>query len=482
MKEEKCPQQPILGKDVSRFYSKSKLGHEKSGPKAKEKKDCTCPKDTDHSLTVGPRGPVLLQDSILHETLEIFAHSKPLERVVHVKGYGAFGYFQPFQSMKPYTQACFLQNPAQRTPVFVRFSLAVSNRGTPDTSRNVRGFATKFYTKEGIFDLVGNHIPVFFIRDAMRFPETIASLSPSPMNNLPDPERFWGFVARTPEATHMLTWLYSDWGTVDSLRHIRGHSVSTFVWKNAQDVRRYVKYHWLPLAGERCLNRQEALRLAGENPDIAGQDLYDTLAKGQRVEYDLCVQLMDPADEQILPYDPLDDTKIWDEGQYPLIPVGRLILDRNPDDYQCQVEKAAFSPANLIPGIELSDDKMLQGRSFIYWDAQRHRIGPNFREIPINHTPAWSPSCSLVTSGKGQYISGVAMRSHIPKPDNFSQAGEHYHCLSDVQKEHLIDNIALELYTIAAPIQNCVLDYFYQASTEFGQRVKQRMHWYANQA
>ena len=278
-----------------------------------------------HSQTVGAQGPVLVQDGRLHETLDIFVNSVERERVVHTKGYGALGCFKPYQCMAPYTKAAFLQDPSIETPVFVRFSLAVSNRGTPDSARNVHGFATKFYTKEGNFDIVGNQIPVFFIRDAIRFPEVIAALKPSPKNNLADPEAIWDFIARTPEALHMVTWLYSDVGTLDSVRTMRGYGINTFVWVNKEGERRYVKYHWIPLAGERCIDSREAQRLACENPDVAAKDLYHTIAGGGKVEYELRVQLMEPCDAEKLPYDPLDDTKVWSECDYPLMPVGRMV-------------------------------------------------------------------------------------------------------------------------------------------------------------
>lgn len=427
-----------------------------------------------HSQTVGERGPVLEQDNILHETLETFVHSKILERPVHVKGFGAFGYFETMNSMAKYTKLSFLQNPGQQVPITVRFSLAVSNKGTPDTSRNVRGFSTKFYTGEGIFDLVCNHIPVFLVRDAMRFPEAINALLPSPVNNLMDPERFWSFIARAPESTHFVVRLYSDTGTLKSFRHMPGHSVNTYVWRNGQGARSYVKYHWIPYAGERYIDSQEAARWNGENPDIAGQDLYDAIAKGQSVEYGLYVQLMNPRDETTLPFDPLDDTKVWDERQYPLIPVGRLTLNRNPDNYMEQVEKVAFSPSNLLDGVELSDDKMLQGRANIYWDSQRRRLGPDFRKIPINHQQDWSPD-SLVTSGKGRYVEGHLVRSVLPKQDDFTQAGQFYRSLSPVQQARLINNLSADLAGISHETRSIVLAYLYKASSEMGERVAQQI-------
>ncbi|WP_246072942.1 catalase [Paenibacillus dokdonensis] len=427
-----------------------------------------------HSQTVGQRGPVLEQDNILHETLETFVHTKIIERPVHVKGFGAFGYFQTIHSMTEFTKLSFLQNPGQQVPVTVRFSLAVSNKGTPDTSRNVRGFSTKFYTEEGIFDLVCNHIPVFSVRDAIRFPESIKAFLPSPKNNLIDPERFWSFVARAPESTHFLVWLYSDVGTVKSLRHMKGHSVNTYVWRNARGVRTYIKYHWMPFAGEQYIDRHEAARLAGENPDIAGKDLYDTIAAGKTVDYGLYVQLMNPDDAATLPFDPLDDTKVWDEQQYPLLPVGRLVLNINPDNYMEQVEKIAFSPSNLLDGAELSDDKMLQGRANIYWDSQRRRLGPEFRKIPVNHQEDWSPA-SLVTSGNGRFVEGDLERTDLAKPDNFTQAGQFYRALSPMQQDHLVDNLSADLAGISHETQSIVLDYLTNASAELGEKVAKQL-------
>ncbi|MCR8656533.1 catalase [Paenibacillus endoradicis] len=427
-----------------------------------------------HSQTVGPRGPILEQDSKLHETMEIFIHTKIIDRPVHVKGYGAFGYFETINSMGAHTKLSFLQNPGDQVPVAVRFSLAVSNQGTPDTSRNVRGFSTKFYTGQGVFDLLCNHIPVFSVRDPIRFPESINAFLPSPVNNLIDPERFWSFIARAPEATNFLVWLYSDYGTVKSLRHIRGHSVNTYVWRNAQGNATYVKYHWLPIAGLEYIDRQEAAKLAGENPDYAGKDLYDTLAAGELVEYGLYVQLMDPRDEVKLTFDPLDDTKVWDEQQYPLQAVGRLVLNRNTNNFMDEVEKIAFSPSNLLDGAELSEDKMLQGRANIYSDSQRRRIGPDFRKLPINHQQSWTPE-SLITSGSGKYVEGQLVRSEIPITDDFTQAGQFYEELSPEDQQHLVENLAIDLATISNDIEQIVIGYLYKASAQLGERVAKQI-------
>ena len=429
---------------------------------------------TRNSQTVGERGPVLHQDSTLHEALEIFVGDKILERPVHVKGYGAFGNFRTTNSMREYTKLNFLQTPGQQVPVMVRFSLAVSNKGTPDSARGVKGFSTKFYTPDGVFDLLCNHIPVLFVRDGVRFPEAFTSLFPSPVNNLVDPQRFWRFVAAAPEATNFIVRLYSDAGTVKSLRHIPGHGVNTFVWRNAAGERRYVKYHWIPLAGIETITQQEATALAGINPDIAGQDLFDTIAAGKAVLYELRVQLMDPKDENQLSYDPLDCTKVWDARQYPLMPVGVLTLNRNPDNYMEQVEKAAFSPANLLDGVELSDDKLLQARANIYWDSQRRRLGQNFRSIPVNNQENWTPDY-LITSGAGENVEGRLVRSAIPKQDNFTQAGEYYQSLSKEGKKHLVDNLAADLAHVTGETRSVILGYLSSASAELGKQVSDQI-------
>ncbi|WP_042352674.1 catalase [Bacillus massiliigorillae] len=424
-----------------------------------------------HSQTIGSRGPILEQDSILHETLHEFIHEKILERPVHAKGFGAFGYFQTIYPMSEHTKLSFLQNSNQKVPIMVRFSLAVGTKGTPDTSRNVSGFATKFYTKDGVFDLLCNHIPVFSIRDAIRFPEFIKAFSPSPKNNLIDPNRSWGFVAKSPESIHFIVRLYSDAGTIRSLRHIPGHSVNTYVWRNAQGIRKYVKYHWYPFEGIDYISREEANRLSAENPDYAGKDLYDAIASGKPVEYGLYVQLMDPKDEAILAYDPLDDTKVWDEKAYPLIPVGKMVLNKNPDNYMEQVEKVAFSPTNLLDGAELSDDKILQGRANFYSESQRRRIGAEFRKLPVNQQRNWTPA-NQITSGDGRYVKGNLERTSIKKQDDFGQASEFYTRLTPLEKEHLADNLAGDLKVISDDIRKKVMEYFNKVSPDLAKRIE----------
>ncbi|PEE20430.1 catalase [Bacillus toyonensis] len=427
-----------------------------------------------HSQTVGSRGPVLKQDSVLHETLQEFIHEKIVERPVHVKGFGAFGYFQTIYPMSEHTKLSFLQHSNEKVPVMVRFSLAVSTKGTPDTSRNVRGFSTKFYTKEGVFDLLCNHIPVFSVRDPIRFPETIKALLPSPKNNLIDPDRFWNFVAKAPESIHFVVRLYSNVGTVKSLRHIPGHSVNTYVWINAEGNRKYVKYHWYPFEGVQFITSKEATKLAAENPDYSGKDLYDAIEAGKSVEYGLYVQLMDPKDEVHLSYDPLDDTKVWDEKMYPLIPVGKMVLNKNPENYMEQVEKVAFSPSNLLDGAELSDDKMLQGRANIYSDSQRRRIGLEFRKLAINQQQNWTPA-NQITSGDGRYVEGKLERAPITKQDDFTQAGEFYTQLKPIEKEYLAENLANDLKGRSDDIKKLVMGYFDKVSTNLKASIEAKM-------
>ncbi|MFD1066338.1 catalase [Oceanobacillus locisalsi] len=423
-----------------------------------------------YSQTVGKNGPILEQDSILHESLENLVHEKIVERPLHVKGYGAFGYFETFNSMSAYTKLPFLQQAGQTVPVAVRFSLGASNKGTPDTLRNVRGFSTKFYTDDGIFDLICNHLPIFSLRDPRRFAESVEAMAPSPKNNLMDPNRLWRFVASTPESTHFFVRLFSDHGTVKSFRHIPGHSVSTYVWRNAEGRRRYIKYLWIPFDGVEYITNEEAEKLAAINPDYSGEDLFQTIASGETVEYGLYVQMMDPREAEQLPYDPLDDTKVWDERMFPPHPVGKMVLNRNPDNYMEQVEKIAFSPSNLLDGAELSNDRILQGRSNIYWDSQRYRIGPRFRDVPVNAQKHWQPN-DLQTSGEGTYVEGQLVRTDITKQDDFSQAGEFYQSLSQTGKSHLVSNLVGALTGVDRNLQRQSLHYFSLASQELGERV-----------
>jgi catalase len=461
--------------------------------------------DNQNSLTVGERGPVLLQDIHLIEKLAHFDRERIPERVVHAKGAGAHGYFQVYKSMAKYTCAKFLQDPKKKTPVFVRFSTVVGARGSADTARDPRGFAVKFYTEDGNYDLVGNNLPVFFIRDAIKFPDMVHAFKPAPDTGIPTSSsansRFWDFISLTPESTHMITWLFSDRGTVKSYRKMEGFGVNTYKWVNAEGKAVYVKYHWKPTAGIETIDRQEATRLAGEDPDIATRDLHDTIASGKTAEYELNVQIMEIDDELKQTFDPLDPTKTWPETKFPLMPVGKMALDRNPENFFAETEQAAFCPASIVPGIELSADKLLQGRVFSYADTQRHRLGPNYLQIPINQPkvpvsnnqrdgpmqsapygggtvnyepntladgmPHETPNIPMSRS----HLEGDVVQKKISLTNDFQQAGERYRSLSKADQEHLVGNIADSLGKANKQIQQRMVANLAKADAELGKRV-----------
>lgn len=454
-----------------------------------------------NSLTVGCEGPALLQDVHLIDKVAHFDRERIPERVVHAKGAGAFGTFLNYRCMADYTIADFLQRPNCKTPVFVRFSTVIGSKGSADTVRDPRGFAVKFYTNQGTYDIVGNDLPVFFIRDAIKFPDVIHSLKPSPDNNLRDPQRFWDFISLTPESTHMITWLYSDRGTIKDYRHVDGFGVNTYVWVNPMGKRCFIKYHWKTQQGIETINRFDAEKLAGINPDIAVECLYNSIACGNFPKWELCVQLLDPDCIDSLPFDPLDDTKTWPEDQFPLIPIGMMTLNRNPENFFAQVEQSAYCPGNIVPGVELSADKMLVGRSFSYFDTQRHRLGANFMDLPINRSISpvnnnqrdgaatynfnpepinYSPNSlnnnnprpAAINSEPPYYVEGKVMRCPTSKPDDYTQAGEHYNTFTCEEKAVLVDNIAVELYKCKNDIVDRVLCNFYKASKEFGDSVR----------
>lgn len=441
-----------------------------------------CQQNGWQSLTVGNNGPVLAEDVLLHETLAEFIHQPAPERAVHNKGYGAFGTFTVYQSMAPYTKACFLQTPGQKIDTFSRFSLAVSNKGTADTSRNVRGFSTKFYTQEGVFDLLCNHIPVFLVRDGIKFPAAIQALRPSLVNNLPCSNQFWQFVAENPESMNFTTMLYSDLGTLDDMRCMRSYGVNTYLWENACGQQYYVKYHWVPLGQMTTIDRETAIRLAGENPHIAGEKLYNTLAQGKAVQFDLCVQLLAVEQAEQALFDPLDATKVWPEEQYPLTHVGRLTLDRNVDCYAEQVEKAAFSPANLVDGIGFSNDRLLQGRVTVYGDAQRHRLGKQFRKMAINRQNCWTTQQISENVSLGNEVNGMVQRQSVVRMNDFAQAGVYYRGLCAEQQAHLVDNIAVELWQTSCSVQEQVLSHFQQADVTLARQLEEQIGWYREQS
>jgi catalase len=345
--------------------------------------------DNQNSLKAGLRGPALLEDFLLREKLTHFDHERIPERIVHARGSAAHGVFECYNSLAQYTRASFLSEKGKRTPVFVRFSTVAGERGSTDTPRDVRGFATKFYTDEGNFDIVGNNIPVFFIQDAIKFPDLIHAVKPEPHHAMPQAasahDTFWDFVSLMPESTHMLMWVMSDRALPRSFRTMQGFGVHTFRLVNAKGESRFVKFHWTPIAGTHSLDWDESVKIAGADPDYTRRDLWESIEAGVFPEYELGFQIFTEAQANEFSFDVLDATKIVPEELVPVTPVGRMVLNRNPDNFFAETEQVAFGVQNLVPGIDFSNDPLLAGRIHSYFDTQLLRLGgPNFHEIPIN--------------------------------------------------------------------------------------------------
>ncbi len=345
--------------------------------------------DNQNSLKAGVRGPTLLEDFVLREKITHFDHERIPERIVHARGSAAHGYFQVYESQKDITKAAFLQDPAVKTEVFVRFSTVAGERGSADLARDVRGFAVKFYTTEGNYDLVGNNMPVFFIQDAMKFPDLVHSVKPEPHNGMPQAasahDTFWDFASLTPEINHMLQWVMSDRAIPRSYRMMEGFGVHTFRLVNAKGETRFVKFHWRPKLGMQSVVWDEATKINGKDPDFHRRDLWEAIESGNFPEWELGLQVIDEATAATLDFDILDATKLIPEEIVPLQMVGKLVLNRNPDNFFAETEQVAFLPTNLVPGIDFSNDPLLQGRLFSYQDTQLSRLGgPNFHQLPVN--------------------------------------------------------------------------------------------------
>ncbi|WP_374583414.1 catalase [Pseudoduganella sp.] len=345
--------------------------------------------DNQNSLKAGLRGPTLLEDFILREKITHFDHERIPERIVHARGSAAHGYFECYRELSDLTRAAPFAAAGKRTPVFVRFSTVAGERGSTDTARDVRGFAVKFYTDEGNWDLVGNNIPVFFIQDAMKFPDLVHAVKPEPHNGMPQAasahDTFWDFVSLMPESMHMLMWVMSDRAIPRSFRTMQGFGVHTFRLVNANGQSQFVKFHWLPKQGTHSLVWDEAVRISGADPDFHRRDLWEAIELGEYPEWELALQVFSEDDAAAFPFDVLDPTKIVPEEMVPLQTVGRLVLDRNPDNFFAETEQVAFCAAHIIPGIDFTNDPLLAGRIHSYVDTQISRLGgPNFHEIPIN--------------------------------------------------------------------------------------------------
>lgn len=457
--------------------------------------------DNQNSRTAGRRGPTLLEDYHLLEKLAHFDRERIPERVVHARGAGAHGVFRVERSMKPYTKAHFLQEVGQETPLFVRFSTVIHGTGSPETARDPRGFAVKLYTEEGNYDIVGNHLPVFFIRDALKFPDMVHSLKPAPDTNIQDPARYWDFMTLSPESTHMLTWVFSDHGTPSNYRQMDGFGVHAFKWVNAEGKVTYVKYHWKSLQGVVNLSADEVREVQGRDFNHATRDLFDQIRDGNFPQWALHVQLMPPEDLDRWGFDPLDATKVWPEDAYPLYRIGTMTLKRNPDNFFAEVEQSAFSPSALVPGIEPSEDKLLQGRLFSYPDTQRYRLGANYLQIPINcpyapvrnhqrdgamnvkqdtstvnyepNSASGSPQEDPAYAESEAPLTGPALRQKIEKTDDFTQAGERYRSYTKQEQDNLIRNLVNDLKQTSQDIQLRAICNFFRADAEYGMRLAQ---------
>src|SRR5690554_2440394 len=345
--------------------------------------------DDNNSLKIGDRGPTLLEDFILREKITHFDHERIPERVVHARGSGAHGFFEVTNPIPQFTKAGFLQKVGQRTPVFTRFSTVAGFRGSTDLARDVRGFAVKFYTEEGIYDLVGNNMPVFFIQDATKFPDLVHAVKPEPHHEMPQAasahDTFWDFISLMPESMHVIMWVLSGRGVPRSYRMMEGFGVHSFKWINSEGKVSFVKYHWKPKLGTHGILWDEAQKISGLDPDFHRRDLWDAIESGNYPEWELGVQIVAEEDEHKFDFDLLDPTKIIPEALVPVKIIGKMTLNRNPDNFFAETEQVAFHPGHIVPGIDFTNDPLLQGRLFSYIDTQLKRLGgPNFHEIPIN--------------------------------------------------------------------------------------------------
>ncbi|MBF8187440.1 catalase [Nonomuraea sp. K274] len=436
--------------------------------------------DTDNALRAGTRGPTLMEDFHFREKITRFDHERIPERVVHARGAGAYGIFELYEPLGDVTSAAFLNDTSVKTPTFVRFSTVAGSRGSADTVRDVRGFATKFYTTQGNFDIVANNFPVFFIQDGIKFPDFVHAVKPEPHNEIPQAQSahdtFWDFVQLQPESLHMIMWLMSDRAIPRSFRMMQGFGVHTFRLVNASGQGTFVKWHWRPVLGTYSLVWDEVLRLQGNDPDYNRRDLWETIERGAYPEYELCVQLVPESREHDFDFDLLDATKIIPEEQVPLRPIGKMTLNRNPQNFFAETEQVAFHTANVVPGIDFTNDPLLQARNFSYLDTQLLRLaGPNFPQIPINRPvnevrndqrdgfhqhmvhesrTSYAPNsisggCPGAVEGYRHYqekVEGTKIRMRSPSfEDHYSQSTLIWNSMSDWEKQHIVAAFLFEL-------------------------------------
>jgi len=457
--------------------------------------------DNQNSLSAGPRGPLLMQDYLLFEKMAQFNRERVPERVVHAKGSGAHGHFKVTGDITKYTNAKLFSRIGNTCDTFARFSTVGGEKGSADTARDPRGFAVKFYTEEGNWDMTGNNTPVFFIRDPLKFGDFIHTQKREPQSNLKSPTMMWDFWSLSPESLHQVTILFSDRGTPDGYRHMHGFSSHTFSLTNAEGDVFYCKWHFKTKQGIKNLTAAEACKLAGEDPDYAQRDLFQAIEKGDFPKWRVCVQVMPEAQAANFRWNPFDLTKVWPHGEYPLIEVGELALDRNPDNYFEEVEQSAFNPVNIVPGMGYSPDKMLQARLVSYPDAHRYRIGTNYEKLPINKPkcPVHSYNYDGAMRFDGNHGAGpnyepnsfggatenpayreVPVKltgeqadryNHRLGNDDYTQPGNLYRLMDEGAKQRLIENIAGNLGQTPERIQRLQLSHFEKADKDWGERL-----------
>lgn len=457
--------------------------------------------DNQNSRSAGPRGPLLLDDFHLVEKLAHFNRENIPERRVHAKGSGAYGTFTVTRDITRYSSAKLFSDIGKQTPIFLRFSTVGGERGSADTERDPRGFAVKFYTEEGNWDIVGNNTPVFFIRDPLKFPDFIHTQKRLPQSNLKSAQMMWDFWSHSPEALHQVTILFSDRGIPDGYRHMHGFGSHTYSLINARGERVWVKWHYKTQQGIKNLAPADAARIAGTDPDYAQRDLFNAIDRGDYPRWTVCIQVMTEAQANQRVENPFDVTKVWSQKEFPLIEVGTLELNRNPLNYFAEVEQAAFGPSNMIPGVGLSPDRMLQGRVFAYADAHRYRVGTNFQQLPVN--APLSPVNSYQRDGAMRFgsnggplpnyepnsyssapkqvpayaepalaLSGSADRyDHRTDGDYYSQARALFQLMSEDQKALLISNIAGAMRGVTEDVVNRQLQHFYQVDPAYGEGI-----------
>ena len=468
--------------------------------------------DNQNTRTVGNRGPTTMENYQLLEKITHFDRERIPERVVHARGAGAHGFFESYgtvggEPVEKYTRAKVFSGRGKRTPTFTRFSSVIHGGHSPETLRDPRGFATKFYTETGNWDLVGNNLKVFFIRDALKFPDMVHAFKPDPVTNRQSAERFFDFLSVSPEATHMMTFLFSPKGIPANYREMNGAGVNTYKWVNQDGVGTLVKYHWIPKQGERNLTQEQANAIQATDFNHASADLYDAIERGDYPEWEMQVQLMPDGYHEELDFDPLDDTKIWPPAQFPMLPVGRMVLDRNPTNYFAEVEQVAFGTGVLVDGLDFSDDKMLQGRTLSYSDTQRYRVGPNYLQLPINRPKA--PVATNQRDGQMTYYVDAGPNKHvnyepsrlgglteskplgqphephydtnltrtpIDRSNNFAQAGQTYRDFEEWERAELVNNIGHNLAQCIPAIQEAILSHCTQADADYGRRATEAMH------